>query len=265
MNTTAIATIVRKEWAEMYRNSLVLSTVIFMPLLFTALPLVILGVGSGFDSGSEALLSELPPQMASLCAGLTSGQCGQIYIVSQFMLMFMLIPVMIPATITPYSIVGEKTQRSLEPLLATPISTAELLTGKNLAAILPGVIATWLAFALFAVGARLLLASSLAFSRLFDARWLIAIFLLGPLLAVFANALAIMVSSRSNDPRVAQQVSSLLVFPVIMLFLGQMIGWIVFDTSFALILCLVFLILDIALTYLAVRIFDRETILTRWA
>ena len=206
MNTTSIVTIVRKEWAEMYRNSMVLSTIIFMPLLFTALPLVILGAGSSFDSGSEAMLSELPPQMAGLCAGLTSGQCGQVFIVSQFMLMFMIIPVMIPATITPYAIVGEKNQRSLEPLLATPITTTELLTAKNLAAILPGILATWLSFGLFALAARLLITDANTFSRLFASHWLIAIFALGPLLAIFANNLAIMVSSRSSDPRVAQQI-----------------------------------------------------------
>jgi len=264
MNTTSIVTIVRKEWAEMYRNSMVLSTIIFMPLLFTALPLVILGAGSSFDSGSEAMLSELPPQMAGLCAGLTSGQCGQVFIVSQFMLMFMIIPVMIPATITPYAIVGEKNQRSLEPLLATPITTTELLTAKNLAAILPGILATWLSFGLFALAARLLITDANTFSRLFASHWLIAIFALGPLLAIFANNLAIMVSSRSSDPRVAQQISSLLVFPVILLFLGQIIGFLIFDTTLALLLVLVFLLLDLVFTYFSVRIFDRETILTRW-
>ena len=52
--------------------------------------------------------------------------------------MFMLIPLFIPVNIAAYSIVGEKTTHSLEPLLATPISTGELLAGKNLASVIPG-------------------------------------------------------------------------------------------------------------------------------
>ena len=50
---------------------------------------------------------------------------------SLFMFMFMIIPVAIPVTIAAYSIVGEKTTHSLEPLLATPITTSELLVGQS--------------------------------------------------------------------------------------------------------------------------------------
>jgi len=39
-----IRTIIDKEWAEVFKNRLVLYTVIFMPLFFTVLPLVILYV-----------------------------------------------------------------------------------------------------------------------------------------------------------------------------------------------------------------------------
>ena len=37
-------TIVAKEWSEVFKNRLVLFTVIFMPLLFVALPLITLAV-----------------------------------------------------------------------------------------------------------------------------------------------------------------------------------------------------------------------------
>jgi len=55
----------------------------------------------------------------------------------------------IPVNIAAYSVVGEKTTRSLEPLLATPITTAELLIGKNMAAAIPAVLATWAGFLLY--------------------------------------------------------------------------------------------------------------------
>lgn len=265
MNTAAVVTLIRKEWAELYKNTYVLLTVLFLPLTFVALPLVILWATGDYEGTTDAVLAELPPQMAGLCEGLSSGPCTQVFIASQFMLLFMMVPLIIPATLAPYSIVGEKTQRTLEPLLATPIRTEELLLGKNLAATIPAVLATWLAFGLFVVGARLLVRDDLAFVRLLELRWLLAVFVLGPLLALLSVYLAIMVSARSNDPRVAQQIASLVIFPLLFIFLGQMIGWFYLSRTAVIIGAVVVLVLDLVLGRVAVRVFDRETILTRWS
>ena len=65
-----IWTLIRKEWAEVFKNRFVLFTVAFMPLLFTVLPLVILyATGTGAeDTGDTVLSSDLPPQFAELCS-----------------------------------------------------------------------------------------------------------------------------------------------------------------------------------------------------
>ena len=60
-------------------------------------------------------------------------------------------PLMVPVTIAAYSIVGEKITRSLEPLLATPVTTTELLLGKGLAAALPGVGTAWACYGIFLI------------------------------------------------------------------------------------------------------------------
>jgi ABC-2 type transport system permease protein len=265
MNISNITTIIRKEWAELYKNTLVLSTVLFMPFLFAVLPLAILWSTSGFESSMDAITSEMPAQFRGLCEGLTGGECNQVFIASQFTLLFMFIPLIVPATIAPYAIVGEKTQRSLEPLLATPITTVKFLVGKMLAAIIPGVLATWAPFAVYMIGARFLVESDLAFSRLFSLQWLLAVFIAGPLLAVLSATLALMVSSRSNEPRAAQQVASLIVIPLVLLFIGQMSGLLFLSPGLVFIAILALIIIDMILIYLAVQVFDREAILTRWA
>ena len=135
--------------------------------------------------------------------------------VSQFMLLFMLIPVAIPGVIAAYSIVGEKTTRSLEPLLATPITTIELLVGKCLAAVIPAIITTYGAYAIFTLGASILVTNRRLLSAFFEPRWLIAILVVGPLLAILATTFALMVSSRVNDPRVAEQISMVIIIPVL--------------------------------------------------
>jgi ABC-type Na+ efflux pump permease subunit len=44
-----IRTIIDKEWSEVFKNRMVIFTIILMPLLFTALPLVMLGVMGGVN------------------------------------------------------------------------------------------------------------------------------------------------------------------------------------------------------------------------
>jgi ABC-2 type transport system permease protein len=258
-----ISTIIQKEWAEVFKNRLVISTVIFMPLLLTAIPLVMLYFTRG--ASSEELTSDLPQQFFQICPeGLSGGECFQVYITSQFMLLFMIIPLMIPVNIAAYSIVGEKTNRSLEPLLATPITTIELLTGKNLAAVIPAVIATWLGFVIYIIGSWLIIESPDVLSALLDPMWWIAILVLGPLLAILSVNFSIIVSSRVNDPRVAEQVSAVVILPVLAVFFGQIAGLFFINRSLILLFSLIVLIVDIGMLYIAVRLFQREMILTRW-
>ena len=117
---------IAKEWEEVFRNRIVLFTVAFLPLLLTGLPLGILyAMRQGGDLGGMSTV-DMPAEFATLCGGLSGAECGQYFLVSQFMLLFMMLPLIIPATIASYSIVGEKTTRTLEPLLATPVTDLEL-------------------------------------------------------------------------------------------------------------------------------------------
>jgi ABC-2 type transport system permease protein len=180
------------------------------------------------------------------------------------MLLFMLLPLAIPVTIASYSIVGEKATRTLEPVLATPVSTLELLSGKAIAAVVPAVLATWLGFTIFALGTMLISESVKITGRLLDPVWLIAVFVLGPLLAIAAVNVAVMVSSRATDPRVAEQLSMLVVLPLLAVFFGQVTGLILINETLILWMTLAMIVVDTVTFLIAVRLFQRETILTRW-
>ena len=213
-----IKTIINKEWSEVFRNRLVLFTVAFLPLIMTAIPLGIL-YGLRGDTSLTASTSEMPEQFNALCpAGLNGGECFQVFMVIEFMIMFMILPLAIPATIASYSVVGEKVTRSLEPLLATPITTTELLLGKGLAAVIPALIATWIGFCIYAIGAWVLVQNKQLIGALLDLRWLIAIFIVGPLMAILSVNLSVMVSSRVNDPRTAEQISMVVILPILLEF-----------------------------------------------
>ena len=259
-----IKIIIQKEWAEVFRNRLVIFTVIFLPLIMAAIPLGIL-----FSMRGEAAISdtstEFPEAFDMMCPPeLAGGECFQVFMVSQFMLMFMILPLAIPATFAAYSIVGEKTTRSLEPLLATPITTAQLLVAKSLAAVLPAVLATYAAFGIYALGAWFLITNPAVYAAIMDARWLIAVIVVGPLLAVLAVNSSLIVSSRVNDPRVAEQLSMVVIVPLLAVFFGQIAGLFIVDRRFVVASALVLLVADILMVYVAVKLFQRETILTRW-
>jgi ABC-2 type transport system permease protein len=262
-----ILTIIRKEWMEVFQNRLVIFTVVFLPLVMTAIPLAVLYSmpGNTATSAGNSLSGEIPAQMAAVCSGGMSGSdCLRVYILSQFLVLFMIIPVVIPGAIAAYSIVGEKTTHSLEPLLATPITTLELLLGKCLAAAIPAVVATYAAYGIFVLGTWIILPAPAILAFLFQARWVIAVAAVGPLLALMAVTFALMVSSRVNDPRVAEQVSVIIIVPVLAGFFGQIAGVFVLNEVIISITAVVLAAFDVLMFFAAARVFQRETILTRW-
>ncbi len=259
-----VRTIIGKEWSEVFKNRMVLISVLILPLALAAIPLVMLVAFDQFGASMGDLTDpEVMVLFADQCQGLSGPDCTVLYTLNLFVLMFMILPVAIPVTIAAYSIVGEKANRSLEPLLATPITTAELLTGKILAAIVPAILATWLAFIIFLIGAYLL-ASPAVFAKFLDPLWFIAIFLVAPLLTMLSACIALIISSRASDPRVAEQLAALVLLPIILVVIGQAVGLILINREIMLIIFVVVALLDVALLYLAIRLFQRETILTRW-
>jgi ABC-2 type transport system permease protein len=83
-------------------------------------------------------------------------------------------------------------------------------------------------------------------------------------MALAAVSVAVMVSSRANDPRVAEQLSMLVILPLLGLFFGQVTGLILINQQVIIWMAIGLAVLDIGLIVLATQIFQREAILTRW-
>ncbi len=258
-----IRTLVDKEWAEAFKNKMVLGTLVFMPILFMILPLLELALMRNIPASE---LKDVPPAIMAVCQlqNFTPSECMQGFLVNQFLLLFLLIPLAVPVTIASYSIVGEKSTRSLEPLLATPTSTTEIIMGKALASVIPAIGATWLAFVIFLIGARLFAASDRVYALFMNPMWFVAMLLVAPLFTVLSVNVAIIISSRVSDPRAAEQIGMLVMLPLMLLFFGAIFGVIPLNTTTMLLLGAVTLLVDGGLVVLGVRLFQRETILTRW-
>src|SRR5205823_3949421 len=82
--------------------------------------------------------------------------------------MFLVLPIFLPILLAAQSIGGERERRTLEPLLATPVSTLSIILGKSIAALVPAMLITWVAAALFCAGIDLVVGRAL----LPDGAWL---------------------------------------------------------------------------------------------
>jgi ABC-2 type transport system permease protein len=165
--------------------------------------------------------------------------------------------------VAAYSVIGEKQARTLEPLLATPLTTLELLLAKVLAAFIPTLVLALGCFTIY-VAAIAAFARPGVFMALLTGRSLAAMFVLGPLAALAALQLAVCVSSRVNDPRSAQQLGALVILPMAGLFVAQISGTFLLTGPLLALVALVLVVINVALMRLAIALFDRESILTRW-
>jgi ABC-2 type transport system permease protein len=182
-----------------------------------------------------------------------------------FLFFFMIYTGALPASLASYSMVGEKVERSLEPLLATPASDGEILLGKALAALVPPLLVMW-------AGMVTLMTLCDAFTRstlgyLYFPNWMAAVtvFGLAPLLALMAVGFSVLCSARVSEVRTAQQLGALAAIPGAGLYIGLVSGAFSLDLTSLAVMCGILVVVDTALALAARATFHREEILTRWA
>ena len=167
-------------------------------------------------------------------------------------------------SVAAHSVIGEKQARTLEPLLATPLRTGELLAAKVISAALPGVALTVGCYVLY-VALIAVFAEPAVWLTLLSVRSLAIVFVIGPLAALLGLQLAVCASSRVNDPRSAQQLGAVIVIiPVGVLQVAQFVGGLVLTVPILLAIAVVLLAANALVLRVAISLFHRESILIRW-
>jgi ABC-2 type transport system permease protein len=182
-----------------------------------------------------------------------------------FLFFFMIYTGALPASLASYSMVGEKVERSLEPLLATPASDGEILLGKALAALVPPLVAMWAG--MVTLMALCDAATHATLGYLYFPNWMAAVTVFGvaPLLATMAVAFSVLMSARVSEVRTAQQLGALAAIPGLGLYVGLLSGAFSLDLASLAVICGILAVGDAALGLAARAAFHREEILTRWA
>jgi ABC-2 type transport system permease protein len=169
-----------------------------------------------------------------------------------------------PMGIAAYSLIGEKVQKSLEPLLATPTTDEEILAGKSIAAFLPAISATYIGALIFTVLMDLFTHSTLNYYYFPNSNFAIILFLLVPLACILSVGYNILVSSKVNDVRSAQQFGALILLPLGALYILSELKVLPLTTDNMLIIAGALAVTDVFVFYLVKATFRREEILTKW-
>ena len=232
-----VRAVVRKEVREFRRNRFVIGTMAVLPIVFLITPMLTIFKIPESASG---------PQVKA-AIGVIS------------LLMF-IVPIILPPVIASYSVVGERDQGTLEPVLTTPVRASELLLGKAVAAFIPSVGIAYAIYVIVLISIGLG-AAHVVRSVAFHPPQLLAQLFFTPLLALWAIWVGIGISTRATDVRVAQQVATLASLPL--LGFTSLISFQVIKPSIPLAvgLALVLLVVDVAAWRVVSRLFDRERLI----
>ncbi len=235
---TRVGAIVHKELRDYRRNRFVIGTMAATPVLFIVAPMIQLFVANA--SGNTAHLSTR--------IGLS-------------LLYMLVIPVMVPSVVSAYSVVGEREQGTLEPVLTTPIRREEFLIGKALAVFVPTLVIAYIVFGIFLAAAALFTHPVIA-SAIYAGSHVLVQLVFTQLLAGWAIWVGIAVSARSADVRAAQQLTVLGSLPPLVIVALMALNVITVSTALALGLAAALLAFDLLAWRVVAAMFDRERLVT---
>jgi ABC-2 type transport system permease protein len=233
-----VGAVVRREVRDFRRNRFVIGTMAILPLVFLITPMITLFKVPESASGPQA----------KSAVGVIS-------------LLLLIVPIVIPPVIAAYSVVGERDQGTLEPVLSAPIQPSELLLGKAAAVFIPSVGIAYGMYAVVAISVHFG-AADVVRSVVFHPPQLLAEILFIPLLVLWSIWACIGISTRASDVRVAQQLGSLAGLPLLAFTSLISFQLITPTVPLATGLALALLALDIAGWRIVSGLFDRERLIT---
>jgi len=236
-------TLTRKEFDVFRRKRYILYSLVALPIILSLLLPLSLLLTTSSDQLSGQVLARLLESEVSI---------------------FIILAALLPAVVGSYSIIGEKLEKSLEPLLATPATDSELLVGKGMAAFIPSIGATYAGAILFIVVVDALASGRIGYVPLPDWYTASVLVLVAPLACILSVEFNVIISSRVNDVRAAQQLGSLVILPLLGIFLLGQTNVLTPDAEDMLVVAGILLIADVLLSFVSRATFQREEILTKW-
>ena len=234
--------IATKDFSIFRKQKRILYTLIILPLLLSiGLPLAISSITS------------IPNPTTEIVA-----------LLNAFSYFYIILAYIQSSTLASYSILGEKIEKSLEPLLATPTTESELLFGKTIASFLPSVGVIYLGSIIFMVLSDMITHNVIGYLFYPNLSMALILLLAVPLSSILSIQLNVIISSRVNDVRTANQIGLLLFIPFIGVYLLLVTNIISLNIINLFLIFIILFIIDLILFYISKATFRRDEILTKW-
>jgi ABC-2 type transport system permease protein len=272
MNWKVVRAVVQKDLRIALRNRGVRIPLIVTPVLLIVVVPSFLILGAGLLGGNGGVVGSLAGGASPLDGFVPSvaeaaGETPLAYerAVLEYLVvpLYLLVPLVVATVIAADSFAGERERRTLEALLHTATSDRELFVGKLLAAYLPAVGSSWLAFAVYSVVANLL--GARAIGRVFfpTPAWLIIAFWVAPAVSLLNIGLMVGISGRVRSLQAAHQIGSLLVLPFVLLLVVQITGVMLLDLRSMMLFGGLVWVGGIAVLLVNLSTFDRDAVASR--
>lgn len=155
------------------------------------------------------------------------------------------------------SFVGERERRSLEPLLSTPLTNAQLYIGKTLSSTIPPLVGSLLGVSVYVVGVYLSL------DWMPSVPLLIVTLLLSAVQALVMVAGAVIISSLTTSVRAANLLASFIIIPMALVIQAEVFTMFWADYTMLWWYILGMGVIAVLLVRMGMRVFDREELLGR--
>jgi len=270
MNERIIRTLAEKDLREVAKNRIVVFGAVTLAVVFAiGLPLFITQVpaittGSNTTASYEEVAAMIPSDLTEQMQTLTPQQLPIVLMLGYLMApLFLVLPMMLSSLIAAEAFVGEKERKTLEALLYTPATDAELFTGKVLASAVPGVLYAWTSFAVYALVTNIAGLSVMGRFWFPTGVWWVLMLWVTPAVALLGVSATVLVSSKVSTFMEAYQASGILVVVIIALMVGQMTGLLFISPFVALAIGCIFFAVDAGLIWLGIQIFSRSELISR--
>ena len=223
--------IARLDLARLVRSKdYLVPLIILAGIFFVIIPWVMLGVVS--NAGGSALIQQIGgvleslPQIAQNNVRGNTPQARAAYAFSVYLLapVAIVVPLTISSAIGAYGLIGDREKGTGEYLAHSPLHTSEIFYGKLIAAFIPGYLATVAGFGLYALIVNTRVGHLLGGWFFPTPEWWILIFWVVPPFIIFSLGVILWASGRVQSAPAAQQASTLVTLPVIILAYGVTSG-----------------------------------------
>jgi ABC-type Na+ efflux pump permease subunit len=270
-NYRAIRAIMAKDFRQVTQNKMVWLPMIILPLILQVLIPLGLVLMPQFLPAEELdmedldmMLKVMPASLSSAFEGLNGAQMWVVLSANyMFAPMFLIVPLMVSSIIAADSFVGERERKTLEALLYTPVSDADLFLAKVLSAFVPALAVTIGSFILY--GLVVNLGGYPVMGRIFFPApvWWVLVFWLAPAVSLAGLGATVLISAKAKTFMQAQQASGILVLPITFLLIGQVSGLFFLSTGLALVVGVFLWALGLWLMWVGAHSFTRSELISR--